>query len=711
MSDRRRQEIEEKRARLAELRRARDERKQLLAQAEKGSAEPLPTSRRDVNELVDSLLARPATPLTGPFSTRPSTIGTPARPSGSTPPASIPDTPGGRVSRLSNDGSLSRATGSTVGGASVGVPGNVDQESMVSPSPFQIVDFVDHQAELFELPPKSAKVAPVTYSKATQTMTSISTSTDGIGYDDAQSEGEDGTGRRRRRKGEADESGKETEDEMRKRILEEMDEERKALEKELRELREKTEELTIAELSDEQRQAIFAAPDFTSFIEESTRIVQRALSDGYDYIKDYTIGIDGAFDESEGQKVKLFCAFADERWTNGRSVTDVDWSPKFPELSVASYNKNPSAINDPDGIVAVWNLHLLERPEFVFHSPSDVLSVTFSPYHPTLIFGGTYSGQVLLWDTRAKHLPVLKTPLSATGHTYPIYAMKMVGTQNANNLISSSTDGLVCSWLADMLAQPQEALPLTMPTHNKTDEVSITCFDFPDNETSTFWIGTEEGSVYQANRYDRASAKAGLNSDEVYRGHAAPVTGIHFHPGTGSIDFSDLFLTSSVDWTVKLWRTKAAKATKGASGTQANGRGEDKTVAPVHSFEEANDYVFDVKWHPHHPAVFGTVDGSGKFDLWNLNQDVEVPIISTNVSPRAINKLAWDRSATARKVALGSSDGKVYIYDVAEKLVVPRDSEWVEMQKNVQSLAASREGTNGVLGSESVSGSAARYRL
>lgn len=53
----------------------------------------------------------------------------------------------------------------------------------------------------------------------------------------------------------------------------------------------------------------------------------------------------------------------------------------------------------------------------------------------------------------------------------------------------------------------------------------------------------------------------------------------------------------------------------------------------------------------------------------------------------------------------------MYIYDVAEKLVVPRDSEWVETQKNVQSLAASKEGANGVLGNESVSGSAGRYRL
>lgn len=50
----------------------------------------------------------------------------------------------------------------------------------------------------------------------------------------------------------------------------------------------------ITELSEDQRQAIYAAPDFSSFIEESTKIVQRALSDNYDYIKDYTIGIEGA---------------------------------------------------------------------------------------------------------------------------------------------------------------------------------------------------------------------------------------------------------------------------------------------------------------------------------------------------------------------------------------------------------------------------------
>ena len=150
--------------------------------------------------------------------------------------------------------------------------------------------------------------------------------------------------------------------------------------------------------------------------------------------------------------------------------------------------------------------------------------------------------------------------------------------------------------------------------HNKTSEVAITALNFPDNETTTFCVGTEEGNIYQANRYDRAGAKAGLNPYDVYKGHSGPIMGVHFHPLVGPVDFSDLFLSCSVDWTVKLWRAKSlAKPSTTAHH-----------VAPLYSFDEADDYVYDVRLHPTHPAVFGTVDGAGKFDLWNLNHDTEV---------------------------------------------------------------------------------------
>lgn len=38
---------------------------------------------------------------------------------------------------------------------------------------------------------------------------------------------------------------------------------------------------------------------------------------------------------------------------------------------------------------------------------------------------GTYSGQIVLWDTRAKSLPVQRTPLSAAGHTHPVYSLAL----------------------------------------------------------------------------------------------------------------------------------------------------------------------------------------------------------------------------------------------------------------------------------------------
>lgn len=57
---------------------------------------------------------------------------------------------------------------------------------------------------------------------------------------------------------------------------------------------------------------------------------------------------------------------------------------------------------------------------------------------------------------------------------------------------------------------------------------------------------------------DLPFSKAGINQHDTYRGHYGSVTGLHFHPLFGSVDFSDLFLTSSVDWTVKLWRAKVS---------------------------------------------------------------------------------------------------------------------------------------------------------
>ncbi|KAF5389253.1 hypothetical protein D9757_003513 [Collybiopsis confluens] len=634
----RRQQIEAKRAKLAELRKYRAER-QKADNSSEPSARPATPKKNDVDDLLNSILRESRGPGghreghldSGELTPSSSIPGTPAMNN-----AHLPSSISGRASRNSDFSSTLYPSSSVLD--------NVIGESRFMP------DLIDVEQELFELPTKKERVV---YNKEVQTMASeiepsqldddLETIQRGVSDMDL----------------EAIHAARDRE----------LEEESTQLDKEI--------EDEIREIPPDELANILSAPELLEFVDSTTKMFYRALND-YDYTRDYRVGTETGSDESEG-RIKRVCEFYDERYTRNRSITDVDWSPQYPELSVASYNKNAAALNEPDGIVCVWNLHLLEQPEFVFHSQSDVLSVTFSPFHSNLVFGGTYSGQILLWDNRSKHLPVLKTPLSASGHTHPVYSMQMVGTQNAHNLITSSTDGTVCSWLVDMLAQPQETQELIHAGHNKTAEVAITTMDFPDNETTAFWVGTEEGNVYQANRYDRAGAKAGLNQYDVYKGHAGPIMGLHFHPTSGSVDFSDLFLTSSVDWTVKLWR---AKSLSKPSTTP-------HVISPLYSFDESDDPVYDVKWHPTHPAVFGSVAGSGKFDLWNLNTDTEVPVVSTTVGSGApLNKLQWDKK-DGRRAAIGGSDGKLYIYDIGD-MAIPRESEWADLQKTVAGVGGAQ---------------------
>lgn len=69
-------------------------------------------------------------------------------------------------------------------------------------------------------------------------------------------------------------------------------------------------------------------------------------------------------------------------------------------------------------------------------------------------------------------------------------------------------------------------------------------------------------------------------------------------------------------------------------------------------------------------------------------------MVSTAVSSgRAINKMQWDKK-DGRRVALGGSDGKLYIYDIGD-MGVPRDSEWTDMQRTVTGLGGTGQGGHG----------------
>ncbi|KAJ2083481.1 hypothetical protein H4R24_000754 [Coemansia sp. RSA 988] len=644
--DHRREELEKKRAKLAELRRQREERKRAAMQAREQQQQPGAgggkVDPQDINELVNSLV--------GDRARSPSRQHSPA--TGAVTPMMSHEGSGiGRDRSISSATSIGTQIGSPVaraatpGTSGFGEAAAVAGGGMATGVLRAVPQFKTSSTVIFDFPPKET----IVYNKEVQT-------TDGSVQLDKNLLTEEEIERRVQQIREKDEKVRAAREEERAR----------------REAEAKVKESEVRRLTDEQRAGILESSDFAAFVEQRSRAMERALDEEYDFMVDYTLAAATESEEAGGEQLKLALTFHDDKVSRGRSVMDLAWSGRFPELVAAAYNRNPMAPNEPDGAVAIWNTHLRERPEFVFYAPSDVLRVAFSDFNPNIVVGGAYSGQILLWDTRAKAHPVLKTPLTSSGHTHPVYALRVVGSTNAHQLISASTDGLVCSWQLDMLAQPQDAIELTHPAHLRTDEVSVTCMDFADNETAAFVVGTAEGVGYQVNRYDRAGCKAGLNAFDAYRAHAAPINSLSFHPPNAA-DFNDLFLTASSDWTVRLWR--ARPAAKPASTIPTD-------IRPLHVFDAFDDYVYDARWSPIHPSVFASADGTGRLALWNLNLDIELPVQSVT-SGRALNKLAWDRPG--RRIATGGVDGSVYIYDVGD-LSTPHADDHAKFSRVVAGL-------------------------
>lgn len=424
---------------------------------------------------------------------------------------------------------------------------------------------------------------------------------------------------------------------------------------------EEKKEKKVRELSSDEKQTIMLSGEFVRFMSRAGRLMERALAESTDIYADYTGGTDtdDALDDKSDARLSLVRTFSCDRWSRGRCVTCLDWSSAHPELVLASYHNSEDAPHDPDGVCLVWNTKYKKTtPEDVFHCQSPVMSATFARFHPNLILGGTYSGQIVLWDNRVqKRTPIQRTPLSLQAHSHPVYCLTVVGTQNAHNLISVSTDGRLCSWSLDMLSQPQETVDLQ---HRQSKAVAVTAMAFPHSDVNNFVLGSEEGNIYSGCRH---GARVGVT--DCFEGHAGPVTGVSCHSVPGSIDFSHLFLTSSMDWTIKLWSLKENK--------------------PLYSFEDSGDYVLDARWSPTHPALFAAVDGAGRLDLWNLNQDTEVPAATIQAEGgAAFNRVSWTPNGT--HVTAGDDSGKIWVYEVAEHLANPRHDDWNKFVYTLQEL-------------------------
>uniref|UniRef100_A0AAV1V855 Cytoplasmic dynein intermediate chain n=1 Tax=Peronospora matthiolae TaxID=2874970 RepID=A0AAV1V855_9STRA len=486
-------------------------------------------------------------------------------------------------------------------------------------------------------------------------------------------------------------------------------------------------------LSADDKNMVMQSVSMETFLNKASRVIERALSTSskFDIMVDYGADVeqDKAVEEST-ESLKQQHVFVDNKWSRYRAVTDVDVSPFYPELTLVAYtarnfleeegkddgtssqwdtmgktatSRVPTEVaTTTEGVVLLWSTALPSRPEYRFTCHSQVTSACFNPFDRHVIIGGTYSGQIVLWDTRAKSAPVQKTALSAYSHTHPIYAMAVAGTKTSYSLISASTDGRVCIWDVDHLQKPLDMLDLrislsivsnytSVNASDKKMEASVTSSAVLGKEIKELFIGTEAGKLYST-KVDQQRNKPGASHDsssmdtvmksrtgllgsstrdfvreviveEVSKedSHFGPVTAMHFNPLL-STHRDSLLLTCSLDSTVKLWSIEHPES-------------------PVLSFEPSSEYISDVRWSSVHPALFAVADSSGVVSVWNILRDVEMPVVSEKVSQKSLNKVRW--SADGKSVIIGDADGKSYIYEVPSDIALPQQDDLSLMEDKI----------------------------
>ncbi len=177
----------------------------------------------------------------------------------------------------------------------------------------------------------------------------------------------------------------------------------------------------------------------------------------------------------------------------------------------------------------------------------------------------------------------------------------------------------------------------------ETLDVNVTCCQFPQGDANKYYVGSLNGAMYRNAMHNNSVEKIAM-----YDEHEGPISSISINnPSYDCQALSGLVLTSSYDWTVKLWSPNDNKES-------------------IRTFEHSDDYIYDVSWNPANPSVFVTANNDGVMDLFDLTKDMEQPTAHVKINAFAQNKCRWNGEGSA--IASGDSAGNVNLLVLNEKL-------------------------------------------
>ncbi|KAJ6654635.1 hypothetical protein lerEdw1_006788 [Lerista edwardsae] len=350
-------------------------------------------------------------------------------------------------------------------------------------------------------------------------------------------------------------------------------------------------------------------------------------------------------------------------------VTSVSWNATGAVVA-CSYGK----LDDGDwstvkSYVCTWNLDRRalnpKHPDLVVDVPSSVMCLAFHPVQPSIIAGGLFSGEVLIWDTSRLEDPLVwRTGMTDTTHTDPVYQVGWLRDSKHGHpfrVLSVSTDGKILVWQEERdgllrittgFAFLSHQIPRSarLKKHSRGDTaVGVTSLSFSHFEPSVFVVGTEGGYLLKCST--AAETVAVLQKDSpiplkapaqfVFSPHGGPVYCTSCSPF-----HRNLFLSGGTDGHVHLHSMLQAQ--------------------PLLSLQLSRKYIFSVKWSPVRPLVFAAASGEGEVQLFDFGKSSQKPSVSIKQTFNQAPVYCLEfNSRQAQLLAAGDGNGVVKVWQLS----------------------------------------------
>ncbi|XP_045108688.1 dynein intermediate chain 2, ciliary-like isoform X3 [Portunus trituberculatus] len=333
----------------------------------------------------------------------------------------------------------------------------------------------------------------------------------------------------------------------------------------------------------------------------AARVVERMVSQNtYDDIsQDFKYWEDGSdeFRHLEGSLLPLWKFHHDRSRTF--IVSDVCWSPVYPDLLAAAYTTGDIGGPEGAGMLCLYTLKNPATPERVFHTPCGVLCLDFHPKHGNVVAAGWSDGTVVMYDVRSSTRPIIIASTCLNDkHLLPVTQVRWMETEIGEDLcfFSVSLDGRLTQWTVHagnlqfmhiLDFNVVEHLSGSVPVRDKVPlEGVATSMAFRPDDITVVVVGVDTGVVFQC------STTCPTHSLFVYPAHSSPVRKVAWNA-----HHTRIFLSCSVDWTIKIWL--------------------QHTLAPLVVLD-VGGAVAGVTWSPFSSSVFVAVTDEGRVYVYDL---------------------------------------------------------------------------------------------